>query len=199
MKTVIISGSNRKDSQSLRVAEFLKERIDTLTVLESEIIDLHKFPFSTNPDDNFYGKQDEHLEQISQIVETADSLVIISPEWSGAASPILKALLIFIGRAAAYKPALLVGVSAGRGGFAPIIELKSNGNKNNFITFIPEYLIFRQVHELFKNTPPTDKEEIYIHERTDYAIKILFEFSKAHQLIRSSGVLDLKKYFFGIS
>lgn len=198
MKTVIISGSNRKNSQSLRVAQFLKGRIDSLTPLKSEIVDLHDFPFSVNPDDNYFGKHDTHFHRLSKIIEEADSLVIISPEWSGCASPILKALLIFIGRAAAYKPALLVGVSSGRGGSFPIAELKSNGNKNNFLSFLPEYLIFRGVEQLFKNSPPTDKEEIYIHERSDYAIKILAEFTKAYQSIRSSGVLDLKKYSYGM-
>lgn len=198
MKVVVISGSNRKNSQSSRVAHFLKSRIDTLTKMESEIIDLYELPFSVNPDDNYFGKHDANFHKISEKIEACDAFIVISPEWAGAVSPILKALLIFIGKPASYKPALLVGVSAGRGGSFPINELKSSGNKNNFLSFLPEYLIFRDVEQLFKSDKPRDKDEEYIRNRSDYAIKLLVEFTKAFQVIRKSGVIDLNKYPYGM-
>lgn len=197
MKTIIISGSNRTNSESLRVSKFLKSRMEALTAMESEIIDLHALPFSVNPDDNYFGKHDANFHQISEKINACDALVIVSPEWGGAASPIIKALLIFIGKPAAYKPALLVGVSAGRGGSFPINELKASGNKNNFLSFLPEYLIFRDVEKMFKSDKP-DEEEEYIRNRSDYAVKLLAEFAKAYQSIRSSGVIDLDTYPYGM-
>lgn len=198
MKVAVISGSNRTNSGSLRVSKFLKSRIDSLTKMESEIIDLHTMPFSISPDDNYGGKQDVNFRKISEKINACDALIIVSPEWAGCVPPILKALLIFIGKPAAYKPGLLVGVSAGRGGSFPINELKSSGNKNNFISFLPEYLIFRDVNTLFKSDIPQGKDEEYIHHRSDYAVKLLEEFAKAYQTIRNSGAVDLNKYPYGM-
>ena len=199
MKIVIICGSNRSNSESSRVARFLKTRIEVLTDLDSEIIDLHQLPFSVSPDDHSPGKQDENFKKISEKIDGCDGMIIISPEWGGMAPPMLKALLIFINKPAAFKPALLVGVSAGRGGAFPISELKASGNKNNFITFLPEHLLFRDIGNMLKDNLPENKEDQYIRERSDYAIKLLAEFTKAHLAIRNSGVIDLKKYAYGMS
>lgn len=198
MKVVIISGSNRAGSQSLRVAEFLKKRVETVSKMEAEILDLHKVPFSISPDDNYFGKKDAAFSHISDTLESADAFIIISPEWAGAASPMLRALLIFIGKPVSYKPALLVGVSISRGGAYPIMELKSAGNKNNFMTFLPEHLIFREVGGMFTSDAPVSQEEKYMWERSDYAIGILQAFAGALQGIRASGVINLEKYPFGM-
>ncbi len=198
MKVVIISGSNRTNSQSSRVAQFLKKRVEAVSKLEPEIIDLAQTPISVSPDDNYFGKQDANLKKIAQSIEECDALILISPEWGGSASPMLRALLIFIGKPASYKPALLVGVSSGRGGSFPISELKASGNKNNFLIFLPEYLIFRDVEGMFKENPPVNDEEKYIHARSDYAIGVLEAFAKALQGVRFSGAIDLKKYPYGM-
>lgn len=198
MKAAIISGSNRKNSESLRVAHFLKKRMETVTNLEPSLIDLNATPIGVSPDENAFGHQDENFRVIAKNVEESDALVIISPEWSGMASPMLKALLVFMGPVAAYKPALLVGVSAGVGGAFPISELKATGNKNNFIVFLPEYLIFRKVGGLLKTEAPESEEDKYIRERSDYALQLLQEFSKNLQNIRKSNLIDLKKYPFGM-
>lgn len=198
MKVAIICGSNRSNSESLRVAKFLKGRVEKVSKLEPHIIDLHETPISVSPDDNYFGKQDPNFKEISDSIEAADALILISPEWGGSASPMLRALLIFIGKPAAFKPALLVSVSAGRGGAFPINELKASGNKNNFITFLPEYLIFRNVGAMLKTDGPVNDEEKYIRARSDYAIGLLEAFAKALQAVRQSGVVNLEKYPFGM-
>lgn len=198
MKVAIVAGSNRTNSETARVARFLKARVEAVSTLEPVLIDLHEIPFSVNPDDNYFGKQEPNFKKISDIIEGSDALILISPEWSGTVSPILKALLIFIGVPASYKPALLVGVSAGRGGAFPINELKASGNKNNFIAFLPEYLIFRDVNNLLKKDPAESKDDIYIRARSDYAIGLLEEFAKALRTVRQSGAINLKKYPYGM-
>ena len=198
MKVVIVSGSNRKGSESARVAQFLEQRVKAVSKLESHVIDLYETPFSVSPDDNYFGKKDANFKKISDLIESCDALILITPEWGGSASPMLRALLIFIGKPASYKPALLVGVSAGRGGAFPISELKAAGNKNNFITFLPEYLIFRDVEGMLKGDHSGSEEEKYIRDRSDYAIKLLEAFAKALQEVRRSGVVDLEKYPYGM-
>lgn len=198
MKVIIISGSNRANSESIRVAKFLKSRIEKISKLEPEIIDLHETPISVSPDDNYFGKKEKNFQKISDSIEAADALILVTPEWCGSASPMLRALLIFIGKQASYKPALLVGVSAGRGGAFPIAELKASGNKNNFINFVPEYLIFRNVSPMFKSEEPANDEEKYIRERSDYAIGILEAYAKPLKELRQSGVINLEKYPFGM-
>lgn len=198
MKVVIISGSNRANSESSKVAGFLKKRIEIVSKMEPHVIDLHEIPFSISPDDNYFGKKEPNFKKISDAIEACEALILITPEWGGSASPMLRALLIFIGRAASYKPALLVSVSAGRGGAFPIHELKAAGNKNNFITFLPEYLIFRGVEEMLKTDNPVNEEEKYIRARSDYAIGILEVFAKALLEIRKSGAINLEKYPYGM-
>lgn len=198
MNIAIISGSNRNDSESLRVAKYMKKRIEERSQMTTTLIDLHETPISVSPDDNYNGKKDPNFKKIADQIKACDGLVLVSPEWSGSASPMLRALLIFIGSEASYKPALLAGVSAARGGAYPIHELKAGGNKNNFIVFLPEHLIFRDVANLLKTEQPQSKEDMYIRERTDYAIGLLEQFTIALRLVRESGALDLKKYSYGM-
>ena len=64
----------------------------------------------------------------------ADGFVIISPEWAGMVPPGLKNILLFAGpREVGHKPALIVAVSASRGGSYPVNELRTSGNKNSRI------------------------------------------------------------------
>lgn len=45
-----------EDSQSLRVAQSLQKRVQTVSKLEPQIIDLCQMPISVSPDDNYNGK-----------------------------------------------------------------------------------------------------------------------------------------------
>lgn len=84
---VLLSGSNRSDSQSVKVANYLRDRLERLELCESiNLIDLASSrlpPWPEKDTDNVWSKQ-------QSILKKATALVVISPEWNGMACPALK-------------------------------------------------------------------------------------------------------------
>ncbi len=191
MKIVIISGSHRKGSESLRVAEYLSSRVQSLKLAESTVLDLYAQPISFDPDVIWSG-QDENFNNHEKVLTEADAVVVVSPEWGGVASPMLKNYLIF-SKALYHKPGLAVGVSSSRGGAYPIAELR-NANKNNHIVWVPEHVIFRNVESLLIASEPADKDDSYIRDRSDYALGVLAQYATAIKQVRESDVLDRETY-----
>lgn len=121
---VLIAGSSRPDSQSAKVAHFLRQRLITLgktSADSSQVIDLGSGPLPLWPaeDSGTWADYGPRLQR-------ADAVVVIAPEWNGMACPAIKNFFIYASKAElAHKPGLLVGVSSGIGGGSPIAELRS--------------------------------------------------------------------------
>lgn len=110
---VLLSGSNRSNSQSVKVASYLRDRLEALELCDSsELIDLASSPLPLWPEEDT-----EEVWSVQQsILKKATALIVISPEWNGMACPALKNFFLYAGLGElGHKPALLVGVSAGLG------------------------------------------------------------------------------------
>ncbi|WP_397379773.1 NADPH-dependent FMN reductase, partial [Pseudomonas sp.] len=127
----LVAGSSRNNSQSGKVARFLRQRLIQLGCTDdhhSSVIDLGLAPLPLWPAEDMgawalYSKQ----------LAAADALVIISPEWNGMACPAIKNFFIYASKAElAHKPGLLVGVSSGIGGAYPISELRASSSLSDF-------------------------------------------------------------------
>ncbi|MDY7564287.1 NAD(P)H-dependent oxidoreductase [Pseudomonas sp. RTC3] len=180
---VLLSGSNRSDSQSVKVANYLRDRLERLELCESiNLIDLASSrlpPWPEKDTDNVWSKQ-------QSILKKATALVVISPEWNGMACPALKNFFLYAGLAElGHKPALLVGVSAGLGGAYPIAELRGSSYKNCRITYLPEQLIVRQVESMLNNGEPQDENDIRLRARADWALHMLCCYDKTLQTVRN--------------
>lgn len=202
MKFFILSGSHRAEAQSLKVANYLK------TVLLAEHSDASVFLYSLsgNPlplwDEASGGAPDALWDPISAELKAADALVVVSPEWSGMATPGVKNFLLNCTAAeVGHKPALIVAVSAGRGGSYPVAELRMSGCKNNRLCWLPEHLIVQHVEgsmTLPDSSADLSKEDTTIRARARYSLRLLAEYAKGLAAVRTSGVVDHKTYRNGM-
>jgi len=202
MKFFILSGSHRREAQSLKVANYVK----ALLGREHPGAEVHLYSLSGNPlplwDEASGGAPDELWNPISAELQAADALVIVSPEWSGMATPGVKNFLLnCTADEVGHKPALIVTVSATRGGSYPVAELRMSGYKNNRVAWLPEHVIVQHV-ERNLNAPDgaagLTKEDTIVRQRFRYALRLLEEYARALRLVRSSGVVDHKTFRSGI-
>jgi len=204
MKLVIISGSQRKQSQSAKVAEFLRHHSQTFD--EVNHIELCNFdlPFwdgeqSSKDDDS------STWQYISHQLIHADAFILITPEWGGMATPILKNFLLMATSAeTGHKPALLVSVVNGISGAYPIAELRMNALKNNKIVAVPDHLIIRNVEQVLntQTSQPLEQRDRSLRDRIGYSIQMLHQYSKALATIRSHQLSNLhpkqQEYSYGM-
>lgn len=194
MKIVIVSGSSRAESQSLKVSNWLSSQLEKLSV-EGEVLDLHQYVLPDHFEDIWSQVMGEPALKLQEILEPADGYIIVAPEWNGMIPGALQNFFAFVGKSMADKPALIVSVSATPvGGAYPIAGLRINTHKNTRINYIPEQL---RVTEVNKHMNSEDSSE-YIEQRAIYDLKVLIEYAKALEPVRKSGVIDYKTYEHGM-
>lgn len=198
MKTTLIVGSHREDSQSSKVGKYIEQYLGS-SEHEVNIIDLKENPFPLWGEDNW--KEGSEVSQIwqpySEQLSSSDGFVIISPEWSGMVPAGLKNFFLFCGNGElANKPGLLVGVSAGRGGSYPIVELRMSSYKNTQICYLPAHVIVRDVKDVLNSNElnESDKGDFYIKKRLNHSLDLLLDYEKALSRMRKETSLDLKEY-----
>lgn len=179
---VLLSGSNRSNSQSVKVARYLRDRLEKLALCDSsELIDLASSRLPLWPEED----TDRVWSAQQSILKKATALIVISPEWNGMACPALKNFFLYAGLGElGHKPALLVGVSAGLGGAYPIAELRASSYKNSRIMYLPEQLIIRNVESMLNSEEPSDESDSRIRARADWALQILCQYDAALRTIR---------------
>ncbi len=202
MKFFILSGSHRREAQSLKVANYVK----SVLIREHTGAEVFLYSLSGNPlplwDEATGGAPDELWDPISAELKAAEALVIVSPEWSGMATPGVKNFLLnCTADEVGHKPALIVTVSATRGGSYPVAELRMSGYKNNRLTWLPEHVIVQHVEQNLNapdGTADLAKEDAIIRKRFRYALRLLEEYGKALRQVRTSGVVDHKTFRSGM-
>ena len=181
----LVAGSSRNNSQSGKVARFLRQRLIQLGCTDdhhSSVIDLGLAPLPLWPAEDM-GPWELYSKQLA----AADALVIISPEWNGMACPAIKNFFIYASKAElAHKPGLLVGVSSGIGGAYPISELRASSAKNCRLCYLPEHLIVRNVEKVLNTPQPSHEDDQRLHARIDYALDILVRYGDALRPVRAA-------------
>lgn len=193
MKIVVIACSTRPQSQSLKVAEYLRQRLESFEA-QAALVDLNaqRLPLY---DDSETGTWEEVWAPMSEELEAAEGYVFVSPEWNGTTGPGLVNMLLYVDNEMAHKPVMTVGVSAGRGGTYPLVDMRLMGYKNNHYVITPESLIVSRVKETLVDGQLTDEK---VRARADYALKILMEYATALTLVRHSGTVDLDTFPNGV-
>jgi hypothetical protein len=108
----------------------------------------------------------------------------------------MKNAMIFLGSSVfADKPAYLVGVSDGRGGLRPVLDMRSFGFKNSYVCYIPEWLIVTESKTHFNGENETSD---YVVGRARYGLDTLMAYAEALAIVRSKGIRDLETYTFGM-
>ncbi|WP_428618464.1 NAD(P)H-dependent oxidoreductase [Shewanella sp.] len=183
MKLLIVSASQRPGSQSARVAGYLSEHASQFSEIQHIELCRYDLPF-WDGDRNGAMLQASDWHKISPLVKQADALVLITPEWGGMASPMLKNFLLLCdNQDTAHKPALLVAVTSGISGAYPIAELKMNALKNNKLVPIPDHLIIRNVEQVL-GEGEIDAREQGLRSRIGYSLHMLGQYADALGAIR---------------
>jgi NAD(P)H-dependent FMN reductase len=194
MKFFILSGSHRAEAQTLKVANY----ISSVLGREHPGAGTHLCSLSGNPlplwDEATGGAPDELWDPIAAELKSADALVVVTPEWSGMATPGVKNFLLnCTAGEIGHKPGLIVTVSASRGGSYPVAELRMSGTKNNRLCWIPEHVIIHHAEQNLNapdGTADLGKEDQSQRKRLRYALRLLEEYGKALKQVRASGTVD---------
>jgi NAD(P)H-dependent FMN reductase len=191
MRIALISGSHRKASESSRVAAYLAGRLEALVPgTETEVIDLAGNPLPLWDETAWVAGSPLQAQwaPYATRLQAAAGLVVISPEWSGMVPPGLKNFFLLASpKEIGHKPALIVTVSAGRGGSYPVDELRISSYKNTRVCYIPEHLIVRNVGQMFKGDEPSGEDDAYLRGRANHALRVLLSYTAALTPMRGEG------------
>lgn len=197
LNVALVAGSSRRNSQSAKVAGFLRQRLVELGITSTEqssLLDLGERPLPMWPADDT-GPWSEYQQQL----QAADAVVVIAPEWNGMAGPAIKNFFLFASKAElAHKPGLLVGVSSGIGGAYPISELRASGYKNCRLCYLPEHLIVRHVEKVLNGSDVVSDDDQRLRNRIDFALDIFAKYGEALKPVRASIDIDQPAFATGM-
>ena len=189
MNLLVVSGSQRLDSQSKKIAQFLISHVSRSMAQEFksvESLDLvkHQLPIWDGVEESLLN--DARWMQNRDRIVDADALILITPEWGGMASPIIKNFMLICSEIeTGHKPTLLASVSSGISGAYPIAELRMNATKNNKMLVIPDHLIVRDVENVLNQVQSQSERDTSIRKRINYSLHMLAEYAKAMQPVRA--------------
>lgn len=187
----IVCGSHRPKSQSRKVSDYIAGAITRLDKsVTTDMIDLFDKELPLWDGDGGYAPSKAAAWQpISPRLQKADGFVIVSPEWGGMVPPGLKNFLLHCSpKETGHKPAMIVGVSAARGGSYPNNELRTSGYKNSRIVYTPDHVLVQTVGDVLNGETEADKNDGYIRRRIDFSLKSLFAYTEAFKSIRAAGI-----------
>ena len=204
MKITVISGSHRREGQSLKVAKHIQTSLREQGLAdEVDLLSLSNNPIPLWDEAIWQGDAEwkQRLQPIAKGLLESDAFVVIAPEYHGMVPPGLKNFFMCFGKdELAHKPALIVAVSAGTGGSCPVAELRMSSYKNCRICYLPEHIIVRQVESVLNadaaaNNPGSDK---FYRDRINWALRQLAAYAVALKSVRDSGVIDFSQYGNGM-
>jgi len=190
MNLLIISASQRSQSQSAKVAEYLTATNDNFTDISHIELCKQKLPM-WDGEQSSKEDQESDWQGINSQLQSADALILITPEWGGTASPLLKNFLMMAeAEDIGHKPVLLVSVVNGISGAYPIAELRMNAFSNNKLVAIPDHLIIRNVEEILNShdieTKQITTRDKSIRHRIGYSLHTLHHYSQALKALRKN-------------
>jgi NAD(P)H-dependent FMN reductase len=198
----LIVGSHRQQSQSTRVAAYIAQQLSQLDPAVSvDTIDLAGNPLPLWDESIWQGDTPllAQWKPFRDRLRKADGFILISPEWGGMVPPGLKNLLLLASpKEVGHKPALIVAVSASRGGSYPVTELRTTGYKNNRLLFIPEQVIVHDVSKVLASDTASDERDAWLRKRIEFALKLLLCYTQAMASVRSSGLTEHPDFPYGM-
>jgi NAD(P)H-dependent FMN reductase len=145
----IISGTDRPNSNALRIAGYLKEQYSSSNT-EVGIINLQKFP-AAEVVGGPYGEEIPKLEKFVEPLLAADGLVFVCPEYNGGYPGILKLFIDYLPfpESLNKKPVCFIGEANGAfGGLRAVEQLQQVAGYRNAHVF-PERVFISRVHKNF--------------------------------------------------
>lgn len=112
----IVSGTNRKNSHTLKVAKYYQKKIASKG-FPAHLLSLEDLPVDVLHSD-FYKKRSEAFQAIQDLVDRTDKFIFIIPEYNGSFPGVLKVFIDACRYPDSFydKKAALVGISGGKYG-----------------------------------------------------------------------------------
>lgn len=145
----IISGTDRPNSNAMRVSQYLADRYRAAGAVPG-ITDLRNFPVE-HVSGGKYGEDIPEVEQFLEPIINSDGLVIVVPEYNGGYPGILKLMIDYMPfpRALDKKPIAFVGEATGAfGALRAVEQLQMVVGYRNAHVF-PERVFIPRIHENF--------------------------------------------------
>ena len=173
----IISGTNRKDSNTLKVAKILEAKYKSLSV-PCQILDLCEVPLELFHPDSYAEKPKNFIPFQKRIVESK-GLHVVTPEYNGSFSGMLKYFIDHLPFPDSFehRPVAFTGVAAGIwGGIRAVEQLQGIfGYRNAFI--LPERTFLSTVHKKL-STDGTKITDDFVNGLMDDQVKKFVNFSR---------------------
>ncbi len=186
MNIAIIATSPRKNSNSLRFSKYLQKVLQTSDIQNTTIVDFHHFDIPSvgrgiiNKD-----ALSDFQRELLTAWEKADLVFFVTPEYNFTVNgDLLNALHQLGSKDFAYlfnnKVFALAGVSSGRGGKVPCLELTTVINKiinfgNQFSVISPRIYESHETHKNLDENADSVGNKIYedsVKAFTDYAVEV---------------------------
>lgn len=182
MQLMIVAGSHAEQSQSARVAHFLKRRAVELNLCNAA--DVLVQDLGSEPLPFWNSAQRGAPVPHADFLMSCTAVILISPDWHGMATPAIKNWFYHLpAQALEHKPVLLCGVSAGDGGAYPVMDMRAYSFKNFRPCYLPEQLIVRKVREEFLEGEEGGVRSLTF-ERADYCLRLLQAYASGFETIR---------------
>lgn len=170
---LIIAGTNRPNSNSLKVAQYYQHELAQRGEAW-QIMKLHDLPDNCIVTD-LYGKRSEEFSPIQKLVSEARRFIFIIPEYNGSYPGVLKVFMDACSFPASFynKKAVLVGVSTGKYG-----NVRGVDHFTGVCHYMRMHVMSLKIHiahiqkELDENGQFTDPLTIkYVHEQLDEIVR----------------------------
>ncbi|MFA6098482.1 MAG: NAD(P)H-dependent oxidoreductase [Patescibacteria group bacterium] len=161
----IILGTAREGRLSEKVARFVLNEIKKIKSISSEIIDIKNYLSSATIAPKETG---ELVKQVQEIINNANGLIIVMPEYNHAFPGELKIFIDKIGKQAKGKPLGLCGVSSGAIGGARAVE-----NFINIAVYLGFQIVIPAIYFPFVENLFNEKNEINNEKITGNLKKML--------------------------
>ncbi|MEX0684789.1 MAG: NADPH-dependent FMN reductase [Balneolales bacterium] len=164
IKIAVISGTDRPDSNAIKVSEFVSTKYRKLGV-EVVIVDMCDFPINDVAGGN-YGDDIPSLIRFNESIISADGLVFVVPEYNGSFPGILKLFIDHLPfpKALSKVPVCYIGESDGRFGAVRALEQLQDICGYRYAFNFPERVFITKVSKTF------DEEEGHTD---DFTTKLL--------------------------
>ena len=117
---LVVTGSVRPNSVNSKIVPIVEEALKangaTVTIADLAGLNLPFFNGETSPNDPSFSPNNEAAQQWTRLVDTADSVVLVSPEYKHNLSPVQLNAIDWIGKEWKDKPVVLIGYGWGTGG-----------------------------------------------------------------------------------
>ena len=158
IKINILSGTDRPDSTSMKVSEYIYPKLKGYGA-QSDIISLRDFPIKDIAGGR-YGEKIPSIQEFNKKVLNCDGLIMVIPEYNGGFPGILKLFIDYLPFPKAFDklPIAFIGEADGAfGALRPVEQMQMVCNYRNAYLF-PERVFIQRVNKQFSLTEGFENE-----------------------------------------